>query len=214
MKIEMIKDANDNTLFELYSIGVAIGYGRMKVVKGREYQEVQKSRINKNVNGGNIEIFEINNKKYLDINGVRQFVSLSHTNNKQNFINWLKDNKYIDHKEVFAKERKETLFIDMLEQALEPFGIKGIRQYQVLALNNESRYRIDYYIPSLNIAIEYDESKHNEYSYDQHEGRQLDIEIELGCRFIRVSDSNSNAYNIGYVIREIVSYKNYISKIA
>lgn len=33
--------------------------------------------------------------------------------------------------------------------------------------------------------------------------RQKNIEKELGCRFIRVSDKNSDEYNIGYVIKNI-----------
>ena len=94
-------------------------------------------------------------------------------------------------------ERKEVEFIDALEEVLEPFNIKGERQYSIL------NYRIDYYIPELNIAIEYDENDHKNYSYESHEERQAQIEEALGCRFIRVSDSKSNNYNIGYVIKMI-----------
>ena len=85
----------------------------------------------------------------------------------------------------------------MLEDALKPFGLKGIKQYKVKS------YRIDYYIESVNIAIEYDEADHINYSYKKHEGRQKEIEKELGCRFIRVSNNDNNAYNIGKVIKEI-----------
>ena len=98
-------------------------------------------------------------------------------------------------------KRPELEFLDMLEQALEPFNIKGVRQYHIESMGNT--YRIDYYIPSLNIAIEYDENDHKHYSYDEHEGRQIKIEKEIGCRFIRVSDSNSHMYNVGQVIKEI-----------
>lgn len=93
--------------------------------------------------------------------------------------------------------RKEIEFLDELENALSIFNIKGIKQYSVLL------YRIDYYIPDLNIAIEYDENNHDHYSYESHEGRQLKIEKELGCRFIRISDNNNIGYNIGYVIKNI-----------
>ena len=31
----------------------------------------------------------------------------------------------------------------------------------------------------------------------------MKIEKELGCRFIRISDKNTDEYNIGYVIKEI-----------
>ena len=95
--------------------------------------------------------------------------------------------------------RDESLFIDSLEDSLEGFGIpKGIKQYQV------GNYRIDYYIPNLNIAIEFDENNHKSYTYEQQELRELIISKELGCKFIRVSDSNSVEYNIGYVLNNII----------
>ena len=94
-------------------------------------------------------------------------------------------------------KRSELEFLDMLEQALKPFNITGIRQYNAL------EYRIDYYIPFLNIAIEYDENGHNHYSYEEHEGRQKEIENKLDCRFIRVTDSDSHSFNVGKVIKEI-----------
>lgn len=103
----------------------------------------------------------------------------------------------IANNEIF--ERKEITFLNKLEQALKPFNITGIRQYKVF------NYRIDYYIPSLKIAIEYDENNHKQYTYEQHEGRQMEIENELGCKFIRVSDKESDEYNIGLVIKELIN---------
>ena len=94
--------------------------------------------------------------------------------------------------------RKEISFLDELEEALRPFNIKGIRQYKV------DNYRIDYYIPELNIAIEYDENDHIGYTYEQQGYRQVYIENRIGCTFIRLSDKNSNAYNIGLTIKEII----------
>ncbi|EGT3619240.1 hypothetical protein FJ641_07515 [Clostridium perfringens] len=99
---------------------------------------------------------------------------------------------------VFYQERREIQFLDKLEESFKPFNIKGIRQYKILT------YRIDYYIPKLNIAIEYDENDHKNYTYKQHELRQKQIEKELGCNFIRLSDSKSDAYNIGFVLKEII----------
>lgn len=96
-----------------------------------------------------------------------------------------------------VETREEINFIDALEKSLKPLNISGIKQYRVL------NYRIDFYIPSLNIAIEYDENAHKSYTYVQQEGRQKDIEQELGCKFVRVSDKNSDEYNIGYVIKTI-----------
>lgn len=107
--------------------------------------------------------------------------------------------KYFNYDGLYIKQtiRKELEFLDKLEHSLIPFGLRGINQYTIF------NYRIDYYIPNLNIAIEYDENDHKNYSYEAHEGRQKEIEKELGCRFIRVSDKNSDEYNIGLVIKEI-----------
>ena len=101
-------------------------------------------------------------------------------------------------KEKFVlTSRKEIEFIDQLEETLKPFNLIGIRQYKI------NSYRIDYYIPSLNLAIEYDENDHQGYSYEAHEGRQKEIEDTLKCRFIRVTDNNTNNFNIGLVLKEL-----------
>lgn len=98
-------------------------------------------------------------------------------------------------------DRIEFIFINKLNEALIPFSIKGIKQYVVLS------YRIDYYIPELNVAIEYDENSHKHYLDKKDKIRQLEIEKELGCKFIRVSDKNSDEYNIGFVIKNILEVK-------
>lgn len=106
--------------------------------------------------------------------------------------------KSLNLKEKFVlTSRKEIEFIDQLEETLKPFNLIGIRQYKI------NSYRIDYYIPSLNLAIEYDESDHRGYSYEAHEGRQKEIEATLKCRFIRITDSNTNNFNIGLVLKEM-----------
>lgn len=117
--------------------------------------------------------------------------------NSRNFID--KMFEYFDCDKVYVKQtkRKELEFIDKLKTALTPFGLEGITQYSILG------YRIDFYISSLNIAIEYDENNHKHYSYEAQEYRQQEIEKKLGCRFIRISDKNSDEYNIGLVIKEI-----------
>lgn len=106
--------------------------------------------------------------------------------------------KSLNLKEKFVlTSRKEIEFIDQLEETLKPFNLFGIRQYKI------NSYRIDYYIPSLNLAIEYDENDHKSYSYEAHEGRQKEIETTLKCRFIRVTDNNTNNFNIGLVLKEM-----------
>lgn len=56
-----------------------------------------------------------------------------------------------------------------------------IRQYIVL------NYRIDFYIPELNIAVEYDEPQHMTPEHKVADAlREAEIKRELGCTFIRV----------------------------
>ena len=103
-------------------------------------------------------------------------------------------------------KRKELKFLDKLEESLRAFNLKGIKQYTVKNKYGGS-YKIDYYIQSLNIAIEYDENGHKSYTYEEHEGRQIYIENELNCKFIRVTDDESDEYNIGYIIKNIMEVK-------
>ena len=68
-------------------------------------------------------------------------------------------------------------------------------------------YKVDYYINTLKLAIEYDEEGHKYYSYEQEGGRQKYIENKLGCKFLRLSNKNSDEYNMGLVIKEVIDYK-------
>lgn len=127
------------------------------------------------------------------------------------YIIEIKDNKNFQTKRVIYYKiindkklenssliRNEGNFLRLLEEKLLDINIKGFKQYRIL------NFYIDYYIPSLNIAIEYDEElAHKNYSYEKQEGRQLMIEKELNCRFIRVSDKDSNEDNINKVISQL-----------
>lgn len=134
------------------------------------------------------------NKVIINERGVLSLLQRSRLRNtqKQELI------KSLNLKEKFVlTSRKEIEFIDQLEETLKPFNLIGIRQYKI------NSYKIDYYIPSLNLAIEYDENDHKSYSYEAHEGRQKEIEDTLKCRFIRVTDDNTNNFNIGLVLKEM-----------
>lgn len=114
---------------------------------------------------------------------------------KNDIFKWLANKEY---DEYISQSYKESEFISKLRQVLEPFNIRGVRQYKVL------NYKVDYYIPKLNIAIEYDENNHDNYTYEQQEGRQKEIEEELGCKFVRVSDGKSHLWNIGFIMKELM----------
>ena len=70
--------------------------------------------------------------------------------------------------------------------------------------HNVNGYRLDAYIPELNIALEYDEKKHlNNKNKKADKQRQLNIEDILGCKFIRLLDTKTNKENIETVFNKI-----------
>ena len=100
--------------------------------------------------------------------------------------------------------REEIKFFDKLEEMFAVMNIqKGIKQYRVLG-----KYRIDYYMPEFRLAIEYDENGHSGYTYEQHEGRQEEIQKELCCDFIRLDNRDDIFTNIAKVLKGIIDYKN------
>lgn len=115
----------------------------------------------------------------------------------EGFLEWLKENNIISDMAVLST-KKEVEFVSKLKMSLIPFNLSLNEQYSILT------YKIDAYIPELNIAIEYDEDNHKYYTYEEQEYRQSLIESKLGCKFIRVTDLYSDEHNIGFVIKEIM----------
>jgi len=95
------------------------------------------------------------------------------------------------------KSRDEIEFFKLLNPIINSLGYEIINQYKVL------NYRLDGYIPDLNLAIEYDENNHDQYTYEKHEDRQAKIEHELGCEFVRVTDEYDYGVALGIVVKEI-----------
>ncbi|MGL5752100.1 MAG: Rha family transcriptional regulator [Paraclostridium sp.] len=99
---------------------------------------------------------------------------------------------------IYSNSRFEISFINMLEEALDTFNIKGIKQYNV------DRYRIDFYIPEYNIAVEYDEEQHyNKVNMKLDMEREKYIKSKLNCEFIRCDYKNSDIKNVMQVVRLI-----------
>ena len=118
-------------------------------------------------------------------------------NQKVKFKNWLSEETGMENNLFFIEYREEIEFFDKLEEMFSIMNIqKGIKQYNVLG-----KYRIDYYIPELKIAIEYDENGHSGYTYEQHEGRQEEIQKELCCEFVRLDNRDDIFTNIAKVFK-------------
>ncbi len=110
-----------------------------------------------------------------------------------------------NHSKIICIDRFETTFFNKLYDVLKPLDIVMLTQKTVL------EYRLDGYIPRFNIAIEYDESQHFiEPQKSQDIIRQKEIEKALKCNFVRCDYRNTDAYNIGLVLNEIINRKGVI----
>ena len=175
----------------------ALGYKNLSDALNKHVDDEDKMQIKKIYLK---EHDDIGTKGAIVINesGLYQLIVKSKTitkKQKEDSINFFK--KFGMLNDVTLHSRKEIEFIDKLERALLAFDVTGKKQHKVL------NYKIDYYIPSLNVAIEYDENGHKYYTYEAHELRQELIQKELGCRFIRVTDEKNDEFNIGLVIKEL-----------
>lgn len=122
------------------------------------------------------------------------------------FLNQHYCNKHLasicGQKILMRATRFEISFGNILVPILKGIGLCVEKQFAV------GKYRIDFYIPKIRVAIEYDEKQHTSKKniyYDKK--REEYIKEVLGCRFIRVSYENSDAENVGKVLSEIVKIK-------
>lgn len=139
----------------------------------------------------------IQNKKFINKNNLLLLINKSEllsTSEKESLINTL----IMNEKVHIVTSRDEVEFYKKLESFLKPFNIKIEKQYSVL------NYRIDIYLDKYNLAIEYDENDHKYYSVENELKREQEIIDELGCSFIRLSDLNSDEYNLGVVMNKII----------
>lgn len=104
--------------------------------------------------------------------------------------------KIFDVKSSFYS-RKEIEFKDELFDFFKSIGLNVLHQ------NTVGKYRVDFYIPYLNLVIEYDESEHSNYNINNEKAREAFILNALKCKIIRISDKNSNAYNLGLITKEL-----------
>ena len=90
--------------------------------------------------------------------------------------------KFLCIEDIVINPRKEYIFgEDIIYNLFDDYTI--IPQYKIL----DGKYTIDWYIPQLKIAIEFDEDWHKAtIEYDQK--RQREIEEHLQCNFIRYKD--------------------------
>lgn len=184
---------NGETLFCGSDIARALGYTNPRDAVGAHCQYVTKVRIPHPQSP--IKQIEMSFVPESNIYLLVSSPSVPIGSRKNNFVVWMQSLGFLT--KICLKTRKEIGFGEKLSEALEPFGIIMEKQWPC------ENFYIDFYIPAPNVAVEYDEGEHKNYSYEAHEFRQKVIEDRLGCKFIRVSDEYSDEYNIGYVIKQI-----------
>lgn len=100
---------------------------------------------------------------------------------------------------IVSKTRFEISFGKLLTEALGEFGLEIIPQYRV------DNYRVDFYIPSKNIAVEYDEQQHFTKPNQKNDSeRQKHIESKLRCKFVRCDYRDNDIKNVVKVIKEVM----------
>lgn len=140
------------------------------------------------------------------LEGVKFYVDNSRKSPKlEPLLEWYNNQVKNNSEITILHSRFEDSFMEQLSQTLEPLGYELIRQKPVF----DGEYRLDGYIEDLKLAIEYDEEQHfTTVNITKDEIRQKRTEKELDCKFVRANYKNTNAYNVGLVIREILTIVN------
>lgn len=196
-------DINNEYFVTREQIGTALGYKDPRVAISKIHNR-HKDILDKYSTTVILEQQEgqrIINREHIvyNLEGILLIIQYSQVSEKrkEDFLKFLKK-EIGEDRFVIISGRKELEFINELKDFLSEFGIKGTPQYKV-----DDKYRIDYYITNLKIAIEYDENNHNAYDKNEEISREKYIIEKLGCRFIRVSDDKTNASNIGIIAKKL-----------
>lgn len=160
-------DINDEYFLTREQIGRALGYNNpTKAIDNIHHKHEERlNKFSTTVTLGMMEGDRFVKRKRLiyNLQGIMFIIQSSQVKKelKEKFLMKIQDK--IGNKELIViTERKELSFVNDLEEFLSAFNVKGIAQYKI-----DDKYRIDYYIPDLKIAIEYDESGHKDYDREK-----------------------------------------------
>lgn len=92
---------------------------------------------------------------------------------------------------VHEKMRLETTFEQHLKVFLHALGIQLLSQYRC------GKYKIDFFLPQLNVAIEFDESQHFSLNHTLKDKQREDyISRKLSCKIIRLDGNDCIERNL------------------
>ena len=145
-EVKIIVNEKGEPLFELYSTAYALGYGRIKTVKGKEYKEIQKSRIHNVLKNAEISTFPHGEEKYLTEEQLYDFMLEARTEKCKPFRKWITS-------EVLPTMRKTGAYImegreeEMINKYFPSFSddIKLAMVQDLLKQNKELKVSADKY---------------------------------------------------------------------
>ena len=184
---------------EIRKINQQLKRNKEKFKKGKDCFELTRFEytkyfsINSGILGGNTK-----NITLFTASGYLKLIKTFGNNSEYKIIKkvykFLGGNENIDI--YVPNERFEISFLKLLKEALKEIDIKLIHQHYV------SGYRIDFFLPEYNLAIEYDEEGHK-FHKKEDKLREEKIKKEIGCKFIRCSYKDSNIKNLMKILKEI-----------
>lgn len=139
--VEIMLNEKGEPLFELYSTAVALGYGRIRIVKGREYQEIQKTRIHNVLKNAEITGFPHGEETYLTEEMLYDFMLEARTDKCKKFRKWVtsevlpairRDGGYLLTKEDDTEEELLARALIVAQRTLE----RKSKQVEILAEKN------------------------------------------------------------------------------
>jgi very-short-patch-repair endonuclease len=135
------------------------------------------------------------NAVYINRSGLQELLTYSKQTNLGPFLQYCKDNNFIDEFSLVKRLGKEQEYIGYIMNVFRHLNIQA--QYSVAG------FRIDLYFIDDKVAIECDEHNHNDRCPIYEEERQASIEKELQCKFVRFNPDSTH-FSIFDLINTII----------
>lgn len=188
---------NNKKLYSLRDLCRAVGYKSLKSVRGLKIY--RKECLCEVLTRNNSAAFSCYRALiFTDKAGVQTILGHNKTSDNELILDISKLTG-IRTSYIYHFQREEIEFINLIDSVAHALGCAGIRQYKI------GSYFIDYYIPDLHLAIEYDENGHRYYDKKAEKKRQKYIETKLRCIFCRVSNDDNLTKNLKKILVTIIN---------
>lgn len=133
----IIEVIDEVPMFELYSVGMALGYTKSNTIKGKKYTQCRKDRVDKTLKNAEIEPLVHDGLIYMNENQLYDFMFEAHTEKCKPFRKWVVEEvlPLINKTGGYVEKSQEELFVDNYLHGLsEETKIQAIKE---LHDNNE-----------------------------------------------------------------------------